>query len=398
MMSQMESLKNSTNITLLYTSTPKYIDVATYTRLQELKSSYANIHGYLSTAVCLVGILANIANIVVLNKKHMRTSTNIILLWLAVADLCAMVEYVTFAIPFYVFKEEGMPSIFHNRTYGWMFYLLFHANFSLSMHSISIWLTIMLATFRFIYIFLFTRANKYCSIRHAKIVILIIYIGAVVLCIPNYISNYWVRVNITNTVSGENETVYTFEERNYGPYLYIFDMNYWIQSILIKLVPCVLLTILTIMLILGLRKAYKNHQQIQSQGLRNNDVEKHHEHYRTTSMLLAVVILFLIVELPHGIMTLLMIFMGELHSELYDPLGDILDIVALMNSGVNFVLYCSMSKQFRDTFIATFCKCFTSNEDREKWINMSLITQRNRASSRKMSNITHANGSLGQMV
>ncbi|KAH3787815.1 hypothetical protein DPMN_165944 [Dreissena polymorpha] len=175
-------------------------------------------------------------------------------------------------------------------------------------------------------------------------------------------------------------------------------MNYWIQSILIKLVPCVLLTILTIMLILGLRKAYKNHQQIQSQGLRNNDVEKHHEHYRTTSMLLAVVILFLIVELPHGIMTLLMIFMGELHSELYDPLGDILDIVALMNSGVNFVLYCSMSKQFRDTFIATFCKCFTSNEDREKWINMSLITQRNRASSRKMSNITHANGSLGQMV
>ncbi|KAH3787806.1 G-protein coupled receptor dmsr-1-like [Dreissena polymorpha] len=397
MMSQTYSNANSTNITFLDSSTPKYIDVATYNRLQELKSSYANIHGYLSTAVCLIGILANIANIVVLNKKHMRTSTNIILMWLAVADLCTMIDYVTFALRFYVFKEEGMPSMFYNRTYGWMCYLLFHANFSLSMHSISIWLTIMLASFRFIYIFMFSRANKYCSIRHAKIVILTIYIGAVVLCIPNYISNYWIQSNVKNTVTGKNETVFSFHQRNHGPYVYIFDMNYWIQSILIKLVPCVLLTILTIMLILGLRKAHQNHVQVKSQGMRKDDVEKHHEHYRTTGMLLAVVILFLIVELPQGIMTLLMIFMQDLYNELYNPLGDVLDIVALLNNAVNFVLYCSMSKQFRDTFIATFCKCFTSDEEREKWINKTLITQRNGASIRRISK-PRVNGSLGQMV
>ncbi|KAH3789827.1 hypothetical protein DPMN_168016 [Dreissena polymorpha] len=151
------------------------------------------------------------------------------------------------------------------------------------------------------------------------------------------------------------------------------------------------------MLILGLRKAHHNHVQLKSQGMRNDDVEKHHEHYRTTGMLLAVVILFLIVELPQGIMTLLMIFMPELYNEVYNPLGDIFDIVALLNNAVNFVLYCSMSKQFRDTFIVTFCKCFTLDEEREKWRNNTLITQRNGASMRRLSK-QQVNGSLGQMV
>ncbi|KAH3789830.1 hypothetical protein DPMN_168019 [Dreissena polymorpha] len=151
------------------------------------------------------------------------------------------------------------------------------------------------------------------------------------------------------------------------------------------------------MLILGLRKAHQNHVQVKSQGMRKDDEEKHHEHYRTTAMLLVVVILFLIVELPHGILKLLMIFMHELHDEVYNPLGDILDIASLLNNGVNFVLYCSMSKEFRDTFLATFCKCANPDEESEKWINKTLITKLNEAHKVRLSK-PHANGSLGQMV
>src|SRR5690349_21160946 len=35
-------------------------------------------------------------------------------------------------------------------------------------------------------------------------------------------------------------------------------------------------------------------------------------------------------------------------------LGDLMDILALINSGINFILYCSMSKQFRDHFARLF--------------------------------------------
>ena len=118
-------------------TTPKYLDMSTYMRLQTFKENYEELHGYISVIVCLFGIMANIANIVVLNKKHMRTSTNVLLLWLAVADLCTMLEYVTFALKFYVFKEEDL-TFPETRYFGWICYLLFHANFSITMHSISI--------------------------------------------------------------------------------------------------------------------------------------------------------------------------------------------------------------------------------------------------------------------
>lgn len=385
----MEEATNFTTMSPVTKSTPKYIDNITYHRLQTLKEEYAEIHGYVSVVVCLFGIIANIANVVVLNKKHMRTSTNVILKWLAVADLCTMMEYVPFALKFYVFKDPLIDNLYV-RSYSWMCYLLFHANFSITMHSISIWLTIMLAMFRFLYIFFPARGSIYCSIEHAKMVIVLVYITAVLVCIPNYISNYWM-VMYEDVGSESNVTLYTFTQRKDGIFQSIFDLNYWVQSILIKLVPCFLLTVLTIMLISALRRAHLHHVMLKSQGMQKADVDSHHEHIRTTTMLLAVVILFLITELPQGILTLLMIFMENLHVEVYNPLGDILDIAALINNAINFVLYCTMSKQFRDTFTDTFCRCFTagsssSRSTQDRWTSVNFITARN-GTNRKSSGV-----------
>ena len=349
----------------------QYLSYETYQRLTAFQRDYAEVHGYISVVVCCFGIMANIANIVILNKKHMQTSTNIILLWLAVADLCTMLEYVPFALKFYVFKDRELDFL-HSYSYGWIIYLLFHANFSITLHSVSIWLTIMLAIFRFLYIFFPHKGNVYCSMRHAKMVIITVYISAVFVCIPNYISNKWTSVPNETT----NKTVYTYTYRNDGGFKVVFDLNYWVQSILIKLVPCFLLTVLTVLLITALHKAHKRHVHLKTQGMRNDDVEKHHEHLRTTAMLLAVVILFLITELPQGIMTLLMIFMDTLYTELYEPIGDFLDIVALLNNAINFVLYCSMSKQFRDSFVNTFCSCFSQME-LPRWAKVNLIIAKN---------------------
>ena len=44
--------------------------------------------------------------------------------------------------------------------------------------------------------------------------------------------------------------------------------------------------------------------------------------------------------------------------------GDLMDIIALINNAINFILYCSMSKQFRDTFLGLFCWVFLPPEKR----------------------------------
>ncbi|RWS20679.1 class A rhodopsin-like G-protein coupled receptor GPRmys [Leptotrombidium deliense] len=72
-------------------------------------------------------------------------------------------------------------------------------------------------------------------------------------------------------------------------------------------------------------------------------------------MLLGVLILFLLTESPTGILVLVAGIVGEaFFLNVYKPLGEILDLLALVNSAVNFVLYCSMSKQFRQTFAKLF--------------------------------------------
>ena len=40
----------------------------------------------------------------------------------------------------------------------------------------------------------------------------------------------------------------------------------------------------------------------------------------------------------------------EFFQNCYHKMGDFMDVMALINSAVNFILYCLMSKQFRKTF------------------------------------------------
>ena len=75
------------------------------------------------------------------------------------------------------------------------------------------------------------------------------------------------------------------------------------------------------------------------------------ENLRTTLMLTIVSVLFVITEFPQSILISMSIIKGEsFYNNVYMPLGDLLDILALINNSINFLLYCSMSRAFRNTF------------------------------------------------
>ncbi|CAL8085791.1 unnamed protein product [Calicophoron daubneyi] len=77
---------------------------------------------------------------------------------------------------------------------------------------------------------------------------------------------------------------------------------------------------------------------------------------RMTRLLLTVVLIFVVALLPQAILLLLLGFLGRCFQEtVYQPLGDFTDLLTILNNGINFLLYCSMSKQFRETFIKLFC-------------------------------------------
>ena len=113
--------------------------------------------------------------------------------------------------------------------------------------------------------------------------------------------------------------------------------------------PCILLAVLSGLLVSAMRRAAAKRRRLRSAG-RREESDRDGEHARTTAMLVAVVLCFVAAELPQGVLAFLSGVDDRIFDEVYVPLGDVFDVAVLINSAVNFVLYCSMSRQFRQTF------------------------------------------------
>lgn len=349
---------------------PIAVNATELTGLGKFNEAYAGVHGYLSVMVCLFGMVANSVNIVVLTRKNMLSSTNVLLTWLAVADLFTMLSYFPFALHFFIFKE---PDLFYftTRYFGWICFLLFHASFSIVCHTVAIWITIALAIFRFLYIWFPTRGATYCSLARAKLAITVTIVSTIACLVPNYIINVNGIMQICDPKTNTYETIHTIEYRSGKEFRVLENVNYWVQAIFVKLIPCIMLTILTVLLIVAMHRAYKKRMALKNQG-KKDESDKHNEHNRTTLMLFTVVVLFLITEFPQGVLTLMSSLNKAYHQEIYENLGNLLDMMALLNNSINFVLYCTMSRQFRHTFISIFCKCCPEN--RPGWRKMGVVS------------------------
>jgi G protein-coupled receptor 139 len=321
--------------------------------LEVFMNGYKPYHGFIAAAVCVFGIVANILNIIVLTRRNMISATNCILTGLAVSDGLTMVAYLPYALRFYVlYGTEPTPE---RNTLDAIRFMLFFACFSVVVHTVSIWLTVTLAVFRYIFIKYPRRGALLCSLSRAKLAVFLVYLVTLLVCIPNFVTisvqgHPKEMANGTIIIWIVNFKLETPVDR------FLTNFNFWIQATLVKLVPCVGLTILSILLVRTMKKAESRRRNLQKASARagEDDSGRDRKTNRTTRMLLAVVILFLITEFPQGVLNALSGFLPHFQEEIYNPLGDFVDILALINNGINFILYCTMSKQFRDTFVDLF--------------------------------------------
>jgi len=83
-----------------------------------------------------------------------------------------------------------------------------------------------------------------------------------------------------------------------------------------------------------------------------------HQNETTTRLLTAVIVVFLACETPAGILSAGCAIFGQpFFDNVYQPLGSLTDLLALINSSVNFLIYCSMSQKFRSTFYEVIFRC-----------------------------------------
>ncbi|XP_011297316.1 FMRFamide receptor-like isoform X2 [Fopius arisanus] len=306
----------------------------------------------------------------------MSSPTNAILTGLAVADLLVMIEYIPYASHMYLYHRSRRDTY----TYGWAVFVLIHSIFTQVCHTISIWLTVTLAIWRYIAVAYPQSNRQWCSFRRTIMAIAGAYVICPLICLPVYFTTQLTsKIEVLNSDEMlTNETLWFVDlSETMKTHGLLNLMNLWMYSVVIKLVPCLALTILSLRLILALLKAKKRRKLLTSNNVfKNSDenvvenlydikpskkkssrlLDKERQTDRTTRMLLAVLLLFLLTEFPQGVLGLLSVILGTgFFRTCYVKLGEMMDILALINSAINFILYCAMSRQFRTIFHQLFC-------------------------------------------
>lgn len=348
--------------------------------LEEYSRWYGKWHGGVSLIVCCFGIPTNIINISVLTRKHMNTPINTVLTWIAFFDIITMAAYLPFVIHFYIEYPTNSLSPEKN-SLGWMRFLLFYINLSTLTHTISIWLGVSLAIFRYVHI----QSPETGNLTHmrriirCRVIVFIVIFGSVLLLIPNYVSSKLVQLERNGTaVSG----IYVLADPRLGTprvKASVFS-SFILYSIVAKMIPCFLMIVFGALLL----KTLDNHGRVTRKKLSKLGVVMNRPYTsRTTIMLLIVMVLFLVTELPQGILLILSLTIENFFDTVYIPLGDTMDILALINNSINFVLYCSMSVEFRRTISKWICECAGRNHyinenqnDFEMKNNNAIVTKK----------------------
>ncbi|XP_052737677.1 G-protein coupled receptor dmsr-1-like isoform X2 [Bicyclus anynana] len=343
--------------------------------------AYSRLHGYIAIVICIIGSATNSINIAVLSRREMVSSTNSILTGLAVADLLVMLEYIPYALHMNI--KIG-PQVNKN-TYAWAVFVYFHSIFSQTFHTISIWLAVTLAVWRYIAIAFPQRNRTWCSKKNTTLAIVSAYVICPFLCLPIYFAMNIVQNEVTPHNNSEfaedlslphNRTVYVLEMSKNKE---LVTAIMWIYSVILKLVPSIALSVLSTCLISKLTTTEQRRQKLLKRSIVGpNEPEKQclaeeasarrtSRTDRTTRMLLAVLGLFLSTEVPQGLLGLASALAPDFFKNCYSMFGDLMDVLALFTSSVNFVLYCSMSRQFRCTFARLARRMIYATEEPAKF-------------------------------
>ncbi|KAK2722511.1 hypothetical protein QYM36_002902, partial [Artemia franciscana] len=229
---------------------------------REIQLSYTNVHMVLSIVVCFVGIFINSFSVIILRRKEFLSSFNHMLCALAVVDLFVMAEFVPMWIYDYIITYRPLED---RHTLNWSRYTVYHNIHAQYFHTVSIVLTLSLAIWRYTVLKNPMKSRRLTKSRSNKVIIFC-FVLSVILCLPAVLSN-----------GVEEKKVYFLtEEKTHLFVLYhvgsthlatlenglLQKVNFLTYGILIKLIPCAILTFITTWLVRHLVEGQRNHLRV----------------------------------------------------------------------------------------------------------------------------------------
>ncbi|XP_050396074.1 probable G-protein coupled receptor B0563.6 [Patella vulgata] len=298
-------------------------------------------YNYLGPTICIIGILSNILNLLILTERSLKESPYSYLTAMAVTDLCALFQ----ALLFMLFSKNNPTS------YYWKFYdaHIFYPIINICTNS-SVWLIVLLTVERFLFVrFPFWgKVNLNRKGSHIKIALVMVIM--VIINIPRF---------LTFTVMYLPEkNVYVLHSR---PFRHS-NVNYaisWFYSTVINFIPLFVLCISNIYLLVAVHQARSHRKLLTNQN--NNKNTWHRDQMRLTITLISIVFLFIACILPNAfsdrpVAHALFGKEGESikdfgsNSRSYRILQVLTNFLLWCNLSLNFVLYCAFNTKFVQVF------------------------------------------------
>ena len=298
--------------------------------------------------VCILGFIGNMMSVVVLTGKiYNASSTYVYLIALAVSDSLLLVTALVLSL-----NDIFTETMEYNRNISEFIAFTFPYISPLcnTFQTISIWLTLGFTVDRYIMICHPFQGVKFCSRKRAVLVVLGLHILGVMFTLPQFFE----KKTVVKYIEGHKIIAvdYTTFGKSQG---YLSGVHLWAYLIFIFVLPCVTLAVLNFLLILAVKKSRSTERRM-SLGVttaHRND---------TTVMLVAVVLVFMVCQLPalvsHTIWATdpeTFLQGGEKYMHLHIML-EVSNFLVVLNSAVNILLYYGFSQKFRKEFAATFCR------------------------------------------
>ncbi|KAI6190173.1 G-PROTEIN-RECEP-F1-2 domain-containing protein [Aphelenchoides bicaudatus] len=337
--------------------------------LSRFRLFYGQIHGIVCLFLCIFGILFNILHVIVLTREKMKTSAvNVVMVAIALADIGTMLSYLIYILHFVINGQlsNGCTNLMSK---FWMFFLLTHMFLSITLHSTTLWLAVFISFARNMALKGARLNSKWQNPYLAQKISVAIFAMVFIFSLPTlwvhevveYQHDVWSPPN-TNHCQADafpdnyTEKIYTLARtpNSHANGCRWFKANLFLTAMIFKIIPCVLLIFLSSSLLIKLRDAEQKRRQLLLNGNSLMDSTKRITSDRTTALLLTILCIFLITEFPQGVLSMLSaIYTGDIHNIVYFLCGDVLDLLSLINSAVNFLFYILMSSRYRHTFCVT---------------------------------------------
>ena len=324
----------------------------------------AVIYSKVIVPVCIFGLLGNVINLVVLTRKglqktmdRMERSAHTGLIALALSDMFFCVALLPNA---WVEWKQFLYSSPHFDLY----YKVYGEGLISMFIMASTWLTVAMATSRYLAICHPLRAREIIGMTFARCSIAVVFVFCILFNLPRFWRQY-----VDSMDCQEGGRVY-FTSKGFLQTDPIFGTVYlWVYFSIGIVGPLLVLTYCNAHLVRALRQSTAMRRQYQTGHPHNEGT------HRITLTLIIIVIMYIMLVSPAEIINFLqkVVIADASLTHAHNLAVSIVNALQAMNFAFNFVLYCAINVHFRQAVKELFCCMCMKKDSRSEGFRSSRI-------------------------